>query len=133
MAKATNKGAAAPATRNPRTAKAKSAEAAPLVAPQAAAPEAPAPKAEVAKPKRPPAVVQNGVQRPRAGGLCAAVWEITEKLAEGDTLPPIATVKAAAAEAGLNPTNVSIEYYRCRQFHGVRGRQPKAAQAEAEA
>ena len=90
---------------------------------------APQQEAAPAKAKRPPAVVQNGVQRPRAGGLCAAVWEITEKLAEGDTLPPIATVKAAAAEAGLNPTNVSIEYYRCRQFHGVRGRQPKPQDA----
>ena len=138
MANASKKGASAPATRKPRTAKAasnKATEAAPLVAPQAAAPEAPAPKAEVAKPKRAPAVVQNGVTRPRAGGKCAAVWELTEagmtKNDDGVILPPITDVKAAAVEAGLNPTNVSIEYYRCRQFHGVRGRQPKAAQAEA--
>ena len=46
-------------------------------------------------------------------------------------LPSIAEVKAAAAEKGLNPTNVSIEYYRCRQFHGVRGR-VKKAQPEAQ-
>ena len=117
MAKATNKGAAAPATRNPRTAPA----------------PAPAAPAEVAKPKRAPAVVQNGVQRPRAGGKCAAVWEITEALATGGVLPTIAEVKVAAQAAGLNPTNVSIEYYRCRQFNGVRGRQPKAAQPTAEA
>lgn len=103
-------------------------------APQASSNVAPA--AEVAKTeapakaKRPPAVVQNGVTRPRAGGLCAAVWEITEGLAAKDgTLPDIAAVKAKAEELKLNPTNVSIEFYRCRQFHGVRGRKPKADQA----
>lgn len=90
----------------------------------AATPEAPV------KAKRAPAVVQNGVTRPRAGGLCAAVWEITEGLAAKDgTLPDIAAVKAKAEELKLNPTNVSIEFYRCRQFHGVRGRKPKADQA----
>lgn len=130
MAKASNKGGSAPATRKTRTAKAatnKAVEATPAPAPAEAAP---------AKAKRPPAVVQNGVQRPRAGGLCAAVWEITENLmshnddtGEAD-IPSISEVKAAAAEQGLNPTNVSIEYYRCRQFHGVRGRQKKAAGAE---
>ncbi len=117
MAKATrNKGAAAPAT-TPATVT-----------------QAPAPKAEAApaKAKRPPAIVQNCVTRPRAGGLCAAVWEITEKLADKGELPSIGAVKVAAAEAGLNPTNVSIEYYRCRQFHGVRGRQPKVAEAAAQ-
>ncbi len=107
--KPNNKGVAAPATQLTTTAN--------------AAPQQEAAKSE--KAKRPPAVVQNGVTRPRAGGLCAAVWEITEKLANGGDLPTIAAVKAEAAVAGLNPTNVSIEYYRCRQFHGVRGRQPK--------
>ena len=113
MAKATrNKGAAAPAT-TPATVT-----------------QAPAPKAEAApaKAKRPPAIVQNGVTRPRAGGLCAAVWELTEAGMKDGELPSIASVKAAATEKGLNPTNVSIEYYRCRQFHGVRGRQKKAEQ-----
>lgn len=81
---------------------------------------------ETPKAKRPPAVIQNGVQRPRPGGLCAAVWEITENLAKDGEMPTIAQVKAVAAEQGLNPTNVSIEYYRCRQFHGVRGRLKKA-------
>lgn len=85
----------------------------------AAKPEAPV------KAKRAPAVVQNGVTRPRAGGKCAAVWEITEGLAKNGTMPDIAQVKAKAEEAGLNPTNVSIEFYRCRAFHGVRGRQAK--------
>lgn len=103
------------------------AEAAPVETPAAAPAETPAP----AKPAKAPPVVANGVQRPRAGGKCAAVWELTEQLAVGEgearTLPTIEQVKAAAKAQGLNETNVSIEYYRCRTFHGVRGRQPKPA------
>lgn len=118
MAKRTsNKGAAAPATTTTSN----------------AAPATPAP-ATPAKAAKPAPVVANGVQRPKAGGLCAAVWELTEagmvQGANGPTLPSIGEVKVKAAAAGLNPTNVSIEYYRCRQFHGVRGRQ---AQAPADA
>lgn len=116
MAKASKKGGSAPATK-PATPAANVATQQETAAP--------------AKAKRPPAVVQNGVTRPRAGGLCAAVWELTENLAIGGELPEIAKVKAAAADKGLNPTNVSIEYYRCRQFHGVRGRKPKAVEAPA--
>ena len=132
MAKASNKGAPAPAQKTPRAAKGAT-QAAPEATPAPVTAEA----KETPKAKRPPAVVQNGVTRPRSGGLCAAVWEITESLmshntATGDAdLPSIKEVKAAAAEQGLNPTNVSIEYYRCRQFHGVRGRvkaQPEAQQ-----
>ncbi len=127
MAKASNKGASAPATKQAKVATNKAPEAttAPATAVEA--------EAAPAKAKRPAAVVQNGVQRPRAGGLCAAVWEITENLSEAGQLPSIAQVKAKALESGLNPTNVSIEYYRCRQFHGVRGRQAIAKPAEAEA
>ena len=141
MAKASKKGASAPASKSRNAAKGATQaapEATPVTGADAVLAEEHAVKAPApAKAKRPPAVVKNGVQRPRAGGLCAAVWEITENLmshndATGDAdLPSIAEVKAAAAEQGLNPTNVSIEYYRCRQFHGVRGRQKKAEQPVA--
>lgn len=138
MAKASKKGASAPATKTPRAAKGASTKT-PEATPNVNTNDETIVKVETApaKAKRPPAVVQNGVTRPRSGGLCAAVWEITESLmshnaATGDAdLPSIKEVKAAAAEQGLNPTNVSIEYYRCRQFHGVRGRvkaQPEAQQ-----
>lgn len=131
MAKASKKkGAPAPATEAPVAEGTTNATEAAPKAEKAAKPE---------KAKRPPAVVQNGVTRPRAGGLCAAVWEITESLlshndstGEAD-MPTIAEVKAKAAEQGLNPTNVSIEYYRCRQFHGVRGRQRKAEPEQPQA
>ena len=122
MAKASNKGASAPRTTS------RAAKGTENKAPEATPAPATTAEAAPAKAKRPPAVVQNGVQRPKAGGLCAAVWELTEAGMKDGELPSIASVKAAATEQGLNPTNVSIEYYRCRQFHGVRGRQKKAEQ-----
>ena len=125
MAKASNKGASAPRTTS------RAANGTENKAPEATPAPVTAEAKETPKAKRPPAVVQNGVQRPRAGGLCAAVWELTEQGMKDGELPSIAEVKAAAAEKGLNPTNVSIEYYRCRQFHGVRGR-VKKAQPEAQ-
>ena len=125
MAKASNKGASAPRTTS------RAAKGTENKAPEATPAPVTAEAKETPKAKRPPAVVQNGVQRPRAGGLCAAVWELTEQGMKDGELPSIAEVKAAAAEKGLNPTNVSIEYYRCRQFHGVRGR-AKKAQPEAQ-
>ena len=125
MAKASNKGASAPRTTS------RAAKGTENKAPEATPAPATTAEAAPAKAKRPPAVVQNGVQRPRAGGLCAAVWELTEQGMKDGELPSIAEVKSAAAEKGLNPTNVSIEYYRCRQFHGVRGR-VKKAQPEAQ-
>lgn len=136
MAKASKKGASAPATKNPRAAKGASTKA-PEATPNVNTNGEVNVKVEAApaKAKRPPAVVQNGVQRPRAGGLCAAVWEITEQgMTTGENgviMPTLQQVKAASTEKGLNPTNVAIEYYRCRQFHGVRGR-VKKAQPEAQ-
>ena len=114
------KGAAAPATAKPTT------------APAPAATQQAKPTAQAL----PWQGVQHGVQPPKRAGLCAAVWQLTTAgMVQGDkgqppTMPPLAAVKAAAAEQGLNPTNVAIEYYRCRQWHGVRGRQAKAAEAQ---
>lgn len=116
------KGAAAPAT---------TATTAP-----APAPTAPAVQATAPTPALPWVGVQHGVTPPKRAGLCSAVWAITSSGmvpgANGNppTLPPLAAVKAAAQAQGLNPTNVSIEYYRCRQWHGVRGRQAQAPAAQ---
>lgn len=136
MAKSANKGASASnTTKSSKSAKGanKATEATPAVVANEGEQQA-----TTAKPKRAPAVEQHGVKRPRAGGLCAAVWEMTEaRLPSGkapapEDFPTIAEVKASAKEAGLNETNVSIEYYRCRQFHGVRGRSPKVAEVAAQ-
>lgn len=121
MASASKKKKEAPASVNKTRNNAKKATPAPVTKTE---------QKETPKAKRPPAVIQNGVQRPRPGGLCAAVWEITENLAKDGEMPTIAQVKEIAAKKGLNPTNVSIEYYRCRQFHGVRGRLKKKTEQE---
>lgn len=121
--KPNNKGAAAPATATKPAAVAAAAA--------AAAPTAPAPL--------PWQGVQNGVQPPKRAGLCAAVWQLTTAgMVQGSngqppTMPPLAAVKAAAQGQGLNPTNVAIEYYRCRQWYGVRGRQGKVDTAVQQA
>lgn len=62
-------------------------------------------------------VERNGVKRPKAGGLCAAVWEWLDA-------NPVATLKEAKAEApknGWNVNNVSCEFYARRKFMDVNG------------
>ena len=74
---------------------------------------------------------QNGVTMPSAGGKCRAVWELCDQLGGATNPPTVGAVKAAAPE-GLNATNVQIEYYNWRKFHGIRGRiKPAAATQEA--
>lgn len=65
---------------------------------------------------------RNGVKRPKAGGVCAAVWEWLDA-------NPDATLKSAKAEGekcGWNLNNVSCEYYARRRFQGISGRQQKS-------
>lgn len=77
--------------------------------------------------------VQNGVTPPKRVGACSAVWSLVGELwPAGGACPTLAQVKVAGLALGLNGTNISIEYYRCRQWHGVRGRQPATSAAAAE-
>jgi hypothetical protein len=57
---------------------------------------------------------QNGVKRPAAGGLCAAVWEYL------DTNPASTAkhVREAAAANGWNTNNALCELYTWRKFNG---------------
>jgi len=77
------------------------------------------------KPAPAPKVVQeerNGVKRPKAGGVCAAVWAWLDA-------NPAATLKEAKAAApahGWNENNVSCEFYARRKFLGI-NRQASAA------
>ncbi|WP_454756889.1 hypothetical protein [Cupriavidus campinensis] len=72
----------------------------------------------VAAPAAPQREVRNGVKRPRAGGLCAQVWEWLDAH-PGAT---IKAAKAAAPEHGWNENNVSCEFYTWRRFNGLSGR-----------
>ncbi|EPG5770632.1 hypothetical protein [Pseudomonas aeruginosa] len=86
--------------------------------------EAPAPAAEpvvtTSKPKKEAAPKvereeRNGVKRPRAGGLCAAVWAWLDA-------HPGATVKdvrEVSPEHGWNLSNSQIEFYQWRKFQGL--------------
>lgn len=61
---------------------------------------------------------RNGVKRPRAGGLCAAVWAWLDA-------HPGATVKEVrevSPEHGWNLSNSQIEFYQWRKFNGISGR-----------
>ena len=65
-------------------------------------------------------VEQNGVKRPKDGGLCAAVWAWLDA-------HPGATIKdakAAATDHGWNENNVACEFYAWRKFNGSAGRPP---------
>lgn len=87
--------------------------------------EAPAPAAADAvvttsKPKKVAApkverIEQNGVKRPKDGGLCAAVWAWLDAHPEAT----IKDAKAAAPEHGWNENNVACEFYSWRRFMGL--------------
>ncbi|RLK44533.1 hypothetical protein [Cupriavidus plantarum] len=76
----------------------------------------PAASAARSRPVAAPAAAQreerNGVKRPKAGGLCAQVWDWLDA-------HPTATIKeakAAAPEHDWNENNVSCEFYAWRKF-----------------
>ena len=91
--------------------------------------EAPAPDDEGApadtvvitgKPKKAAApkverVEQNGVKRPKEGGLCAAVWAWLDAHPEAT----IKDAKAATPEHCWNENNVACEFYAWRKFNGL--------------
>ncbi|MCX9155347.1 hypothetical protein OPU71_04345 [Niveibacterium sp. 24ML] len=60
-------------------------------------------------------VEQNGVKRPKDGGLCAAVWAWLDAHPEAT----IKDAKAAAPENGWNENNVACEFYAWRKFNGI--------------
>jgi len=60
-------------------------------------------------------IEQNGVKRPKEGGLCAAVWAWLDA-------NPGATIKDAKVAApgnGWNENNVACEFYAWRKFNGI--------------
>ncbi|MEP9353868.1 hypothetical protein ABLE93_09745 [Xanthobacter sp. KR7-65] len=67
---------------------------------------------------------QNGVKEPAAGGLCAAAWRACDKaMADLGRTPTSGEAAASKHAAGLNATNVKVEYSYWRRFHG----HPRAA------
>ena len=62
---------------------------------------------------------RNGVKRPAAGGLCAAVWEYLD----ANPTSTAKQVRAAAEANGWNTNNAMCELYVWRKFQGISGRQ----------
>lgn len=87
---------------------------------EAPAPTAAEPVVTTSKPKKVAApkverVEQNGVKRPKEGGLCAAVWTWLD----ANPTATIKDAKAAAPENGWNENNVACEFYAWRKFNGL--------------
>lgn len=61
---------------------------------------------------------QNGVKRPRSGGLCAAVWEYLDKHPKASAKD----LREVAPTKGWNVNNVTCEFYQWRKFNGISGR-----------
>lgn len=65
---------------------------------------------------------RNGLKRPKAGGVCAAVWDWLDR----HPTAKISDAKAEALERGWNLNNVVCEFYRRRKFYD-QGEQQGAA------
>ncbi|MBB6307299.1 hypothetical protein [Xanthobacter tagetidis] len=67
---------------------------------------------------------QNGIKEPTAGGLCWLAWQACDKaMADLGRTPTSGEVAVSKYAAGLNATNVKVEYSYWRRFHGY----PRAA------
>jgi hypothetical protein len=66
---------------------------------------------------------QNGVKRPKPGGVCAAVWDIADAISADLKQPaPIANVLEAAKAKNLDETTTRVQYARWKKFFGLQGR-----------
>jgi hypothetical protein len=64
-------------------------------------------------------IIQNGVKRPKEGGLCAAVWTDLDKLLASGTEPTTAQVKELAVVRSWNVNNATAELSAWRKFNGI--------------
>jgi hypothetical protein len=92
---------------------------------------APAKAKKVAAPKAPKvaAEVRNGIQRPRAGGACDAVWSALDKLHAAGTVPTSKDARDLATANGWNQNNSLCELSRWRRFNGIQKAQVSEAAA----
>jgi hypothetical protein len=62
---------------------------------------------------------RNGVKRPAAGGLCAAVWQALDQMHAGGVTITAQAVRELATARNWNQSNASIEMYQWRKFMGL--------------
>jgi hypothetical protein len=66
---------------------------------------------------------QNGIRRPKPTTLCGRAWAIFDGVTKKAGSPAsIGEALKLTAPQGLNEANVRAEFYRWRQFNGIRGR-----------
>jgi hypothetical protein len=64
-------------------------------------------------------IIQNGVKRPRDGGLCAQVWAALDQMRAAGTDPATKDVRDLAAAKGWNVNNATAELSAWRKFNGI--------------
>jgi len=69
-----------------------------------------------------PAQEQNGVKRPREGGVCRAVWDALDAVVSKGAQPTARDVRELVEKKGWNQNNASIELSRWRKFNGITAR-----------
>lgn len=70
----------------------------------------------VTKPDR---IVQNGVRRPKDGGICASVWQELDRMRAAGIEPSTKDIREWSIEKGLNVNNSMAELSGWRRFHGI--------------
>lgn len=78
--------------------------------------------------RRQRAATKTAASRPKAGGLCDAVWKELDKHREKRGVPSLSDVQKLAKRKHWNPNNARVEYYNWRRANGISGRLPQAAQ-----
>lgn len=58
-------------------------------------------------------ISRNGIKRPKAGGVCSAIWEWLDRNRQAD----LRYVKRVCLEAGWNINTVTRQYYEHRRFN----------------
>ena len=73
--------------------------------------------AVIAAPVRPARLEANGVKQPSIGTICRQIWDYC------DATKPSAKDLRARGAGRLDDVTMTVQFYRWRKFHGIRGRQ----------
>lgn len=71
---------------------------------------------------------RNGVTRPSIGGICRSIWDACDAM-RAATLgsPTVREIKEHANLKGWNLTTTTIQFYKWREFHGIKSTRGKKA------
>lgn len=73
------------------------------------------------------------INRPKSGGMCAAVWdELDKQRSASGAVPTLEQVRKLAKRKKWNANNARIEYYRWRAHNGITRRAASAQPADGQ-